>query len=50
MFCSQSRMEAIAKSIAYLSLGVEMLRAVIIGIGLLRFLAGYVPSLLRQKQ
>ena len=44
-------MEEIAKSIAtYLSLGVELLGAFIIGVALLRFLAGYVPSLLHKKQ
>jgi uncharacterized membrane protein len=44
-------MEEIAKTIAtYLSLGVEVLGAVIIGIGLLRFLIGYIPSLFRKKQ
>lgn len=44
-------MEQAAKTIAtYLSLGVEVLGAIIIGIALLRFLAGYVPSLLRKKQ
>ena len=44
-------MEEIAKGIAiYLSIGVEILGAVIIGIALLRFLVGYVPSLFRKKQ
>jgi uncharacterized membrane protein len=44
-------MEEIAKTIAtYLSLGVEVLGAVIIGIGLFRFLAGYIPSLFRKRQ
>ena len=44
-------MEEIAKSTAiYLSIGVEMLGAVIIGVALIQFLAGYLPSLLRSQQ
>ena len=44
-------MEEIAKTTAiYLSLGVELLGAFIIGLALLRFLAGYLPSLIRRKQ
>ena len=43
-------MEAIAKSTAiYLSIGVEMLGAVIIGIALIRFIVGYVATLFRTK-
>jgi uncharacterized membrane protein len=44
-------MEEIARTIAtYLSLGVEVLGAVIIGIALLQFVYGYVPALFRKKQ
>ena len=44
-------MEEVAKSVAvYLSMGVEMLGAVIIGVALLQFIAGYVPALFTQKQ
>lgn len=44
-------MEEIAKAIAVsLSLVVEMLGAIIIGLALLRFLAGYFPSLFHKKQ
>jgi uncharacterized membrane protein len=50
-FCTHGVMEEIARTIArYLSLGVEVLGAIIIGIGLLRFLAGYVPSLFHKEQ
>lgn len=51
MVCLVSFMVEIAKATAvYLSLGVELLGAVIIGLALLRFLAGYLPSLVRRKQ
>lgn len=44
-------MEEIAKTIAtHLSIGVEIFGAIIIGLALLRFLAGYLPSLFRKKQ
>lgn len=44
-------MEELAKTTAiYLSIGVEMLGAVIIGIALLQFVAGYIPALFRNKQ
>lgn len=44
-------MEAVAKDIAlYLSLFVEILGGLIIAVGLLRFLAGYLPSLFRKRQ
>ena len=51
MICWFYSMEEIAKTTAiYLSLGVELLGAFIIGLALLRFLAGYLPSLIRRKQ
>jgi len=44
-------MEEIAKSIAtHLSLVVEILGATIIGIALIQFVIGYVPTLLNKKQ
>jgi uncharacterized membrane protein len=44
-------MEEYVKSMAvYLSLGVELLASLIIGIALLRFLTGYVPTLFQNKQ
>jgi len=44
-------MEEIAKSIAtHLSLLVEILGATIIGIALIQFVIGYVPTLLHKKQ
>ncbi|HEY0057646.1 MAG TPA: DUF1622 domain-containing protein [Flavisolibacter sp.] len=44
-------MEDFAKSVAiYLSLGVEMLGAFVIFIGLLQFLRSYLPTLLRKDQ
>ncbi|HVG12605.1 MAG TPA: DUF1622 domain-containing protein [Flavisolibacter sp.] len=44
-------MEDFAKSLAiYLSLGVEMLGAFVIFVGLLQFLRSYLPTLLRKDQ
>lgn len=44
-------MEETAKSIAmYLSLAVEMLGALVIGVALLQFLITYLPSLFRKNQ
>lgn len=50
-FVTLPLMEAIAKTIAtYLSIGVEVLGALIIGIALLQFLAAYLPALFRTQQ
>lgn len=50
-FAIFSYMEEIARTIAtYLSLGVEVLGALIIGIALLQFIFRYVPALFRRKQ
>lgn len=44
-------MEETAKAIAtYLSIAVEILGALIIGIGLLQFIFGYVPGLASKRQ
>jgi len=44
-------MEEIAKQIAHhLSVVVEIVGAIIIGIGLLKFLLGYIPSLFKNDQ
>ena len=44
-------MEEIAKNIAlHLSLGVEILGALVIGIGLLQFLIGYLPRVFAKDQ
>ena len=44
-------MEELAKTTAiYLSIGVEMLGAVIIGIALVQFIIGYIPALFREQQ
>lgn len=44
-------MEQIARSIAiHLSVIVELIAAIVIAIGLLRFLAGYIPTILKQNQ
>lgn len=44
-------MEETVKSIAiYLSLIIELVSAAIIGIALLQFIAGYIPTLLHKKQ
>lgn len=44
-------MEEFAKSMAiYLSIGVETLGAIIIGIALIQFIVGYIPALFRTKQ
>ena len=51
MLCIFYDMEEIAKSIAtHLSLVVEILGATIIGIALIQFVIGYVPTLLNKKQ
>jgi uncharacterized membrane protein len=44
-------MEVIAKQIAHhLSVIVEIIGAIVIGIGLLKFLVGYIPSLTKNNQ
>jgi uncharacterized membrane protein len=44
-------MEELAKTTAiYLSLGVEILGTLVIGIALLQFIAGYLPALFRTQQ
>jgi uncharacterized membrane protein len=44
-------MEVIAKQIAHhLSVIVEIIGAIVIGIGLLKFLVGYIPSLTKYNQ
>jgi uncharacterized membrane protein len=44
-------MEETARNIAsYLSLAVEILGALIIGVGLIQFVLGYVPALFSKKQ
>lgn len=44
-------MEETAKSIAtYLSLSIEILGALVIGLALVQFLIGYIPALFKQKQ
>lgn len=44
-------MEQMAKTVAtYLSIGVELLGALIIGIALVQFIAGYVPAVFHARQ
>ena len=44
-------MEEIAKQIAHqLSVVIEIIGALIIGLGLIKFLMGYIPSLLKKNQ
>lgn len=44
-------MEVIAKQIAHhLSVIVEIIGAIVIGIGLLKFLVGYIPSIMKNNQ
>lgn len=51
MVCRFFVMEEIAKGIAtHLSLLVEILGATVIGIALIQFVIGYVPTLLNKKQ
>lgn len=51
MVCRFFVMEEIAKAIAtHLSLLVEILGATVIGIALIQFVIGYVPTLLNKKQ
>ncbi len=49
-FATKCLMEVIAKTTAtYLSVIIEVLGAFIISVGLLKFLAGYLPSLVRKR-